>query len=621
MFKKTIKLLIFSLLALNIQAQDFIKSNKKGEVLIPLTGNYLQEKVNQKHNLARSSGGNLDTIQLPFFDDFSNTNVVPDQKKWCDRQVFINRDFSSNPITIGLATMDGLNDLGQAYSFVAPDVYGSCDSLTSQAIDLSDAALDSIYLSFYYQAGGLGERPDRGDSLVLYFKNDAGNWNSIWSVDGIIGVQKFEQVIFQINQMEYLHEGFQFRLVNYGNQTGSVDHWNLDYFRLDERRNQNDTSSVDVAYLKIPTSMLKTYHSMPWKHFLVDTTENIKDSLPVTIVNLDRNKRTPNYVYFSTDESNGMNLETQLAGQRDIDPFSMDSQTIFLNPRIPIFAANQKRFVMRHHYAISGQSDNASQNDTASNLQIFENYFAYDDGTAESAIGLNVSGGEIAYKFHPKKADSLRAIQIFFTQIKYNYEGQSVKLKVWKSIEEPNNNLRDSVIYEQNINIKYRDSINHFVTIPLDSVIAVEDSFYIGWEQNVNRLLHLGLDKNNDARKYRFQKTQGFWEQSTIKGAWMLRPVLSDSIIVGLGIAKNKAKLKSFKIFPNPAKNAFFVQHEFNPENHFLEIYDISGRLIQNYSLSKNQFEISQFDAGIYFILIKNKTTGNLVGREKLVKF
>lgn len=96
-----------------------------------------------------------DTLTIPFIDDFSSTLVYPDSSKWLDRNVFINSDFPINPPTLGVATFDGLDSLGNAYDNSSASIKGLCDVITSKPINLySDAQgnlyqlSDSIWLTF-----------------------------------------------------------------------------------------------------------------------------------------------------------------------------------------------------------------------------------------------------------------------------------------------------------------------------------------------------------------------------------------------------------------------------------------------------------------------------------------
>ena len=112
---------------------------------------------------------------------------------WQDIYAYRNNTLPIDPITIGVASMDGLDENGYPYDWSSASAQGVADYLTSKPINLGTnpsggiyQVVDSIYFSFLYQAGGFGEFPDYQDSLVLEFYSPLNNiWRSIWSTPGI----------------------------------------------------------------------------------------------------------------------------------------------------------------------------------------------------------------------------------------------------------------------------------------------------------------------------------------------------------------------------------------------------------------------------------------------------
>ena len=148
-----------------------------------LTGIQINEEVAHKAKLMRaeseqnkkSNTANTTAIVLPFFDDFSVSNVYPDQQKWEDNYVYVNQHFAKSPPNVGVATFDALDAQGKVYEdanwidFIA-------DYLTSVPIRLDSlfspiarklTPADSVYLSFYYQPQGRGNDPEPWDTLLL----------------------------------------------------------------------------------------------------------------------------------------------------------------------------------------------------------------------------------------------------------------------------------------------------------------------------------------------------------------------------------------------------------------------------------------------------------------------
>ena len=109
------------------------------------------------------------TLTLPLFDDFSESETYPDATKWQNRSVLINSGFPLFPTNYNAATFDALDESGKVYSHASSSPFVA-DSLISKPIQLSNLTpADSLYFSFYYQPQGNGDAPDATDSLVLMF--------------------------------------------------------------------------------------------------------------------------------------------------------------------------------------------------------------------------------------------------------------------------------------------------------------------------------------------------------------------------------------------------------------------------------------------------------------------
>ncbi|MDD3877657.1 MAG: hypothetical protein PHT69_13635, partial [Bacteroidales bacterium] len=233
---------------------------------------------------------------LPFVDDFSMIDIYPNQDLWADKYAFINNSYPKNPITIGVATFDALNDSGAIYSHANPQSF-IADHLTSNLLRLDSIysgsnlvpvkTSDSLYLSFYYQPQGIGNAPEAHDSLVLEFYSPTDSmWYNVWSTYGqsyqsFINTYQtdFRLIMVPItDSVKFFHKDFQFRFVNYasiGNNyepswAGNVDQWHLDYVCLNIGRNINDTVFEDVAFTGSMGSLFVKYQSVPWKHYLLN---------------------------------------------------------------------------------------------------------------------------------------------------------------------------------------------------------------------------------------------------------------------------------------------------------------------------------------------------------------
>ena len=228
-------------------------------------------------------------LSIPFIDDFSYLSPQADSNLWQDNSVFINRNYGVNPITIGVATFDGLNRFGRPYNLNLTGTDSeNADTLTSQKIDLSD--VDTAYLMFYYQPQGLGNDPQLTDSLILEFSSGIdtlGNiiWNTIWKKEGS-SFYEFKKFVYVFTDSDYLTDKFYFRFRNLASVTGNFDHWNIDYVKLDEFNSPSDTSELnDVSFIRNTPNILRRYKEMPWVHFVNDVIPEMHDSLDIVLRN------------------------------------------------------------------------------------------------------------------------------------------------------------------------------------------------------------------------------------------------------------------------------------------------------------------------------------------------
>ena len=114
---------------------------------------------------------------LPFFDDFSHSDLYPDSTKWTDNNVLVNDGFPLCPPNRNGATLDVLDANGRVYDYAISNAFVA-EYLTSARIRLDSimepepralTPADSLYFSFYYQPQGNGNPPEAQDSLVLQF--------------------------------------------------------------------------------------------------------------------------------------------------------------------------------------------------------------------------------------------------------------------------------------------------------------------------------------------------------------------------------------------------------------------------------------------------------------------
>src|SRR4028118_1413434 len=109
--------------------------------------------------------------------------------------------------------------------------------------------------------------PDPTDSLLLQFKNSAGNWRTVRSFQAVArGVQEFNYEALALTTADF-HAAFQFRFLAFGRPAGMYDIWNVDYVYMGQGRNINQRSVRDLTVSRQPGSVLSRYTAMPWEQF------------------------------------------------------------------------------------------------------------------------------------------------------------------------------------------------------------------------------------------------------------------------------------------------------------------------------------------------------------------
>ena len=222
---------------------------------------------------------------------------------WQDHFVYLNDTYPIQPHSIGVATFDGIDEVGYPYDWSSPSATGLSDVLTSKPINLLGTVGD-VYFSFLYQGGGIGEVPDQFDSLTLEFWSPVSSqWFSVWNTTGSSS-STFTQVLFEVSSAQYKQDGFQFRFKSYGSLTGSLDHWHIDYVELADNRAFDDFHEDEWAFQYPAQSFIQEFTSMPWTHYQVDP----KNRMVNDSVTLSTYSSNPNLAGINVSGGTGMEL-------------------------------------------------------------------------------------------------------------------------------------------------------------------------------------------------------------------------------------------------------------------------------------------------------------------------
>lgn len=616
------------------------------EYLSPMSGNinlFYNNPVNaplknlQTEKLAQPN----DTI--PFFEDFfyAPNSPYPTGKHWVDSTVFINTGFGIAPPSIGVATFDGLNKKGYPYNIAATVNSSSpADTLTSRPINLmrnskktyTYSPVDSVGISFLYQSVGFGENPTQNDSLVLdFFKPKQKIWVRAWSKRGNaappLNDTIFKKAFVRIKDTAYFHEGFRFRFRNRATGAGSADHWHVDYISLKTNLYKTDTSYNEVTFGYMPRPILKNYSAMPFNQYQAsEMATNFSNFIRNNNVGVVKQLNYDYTVYnasmtFVAAYGNTLSPVTNTANIGNCNPFctrGWDSVSTHKNPPINYTISpmtDSTFFIIKH--VVSTNPDIWKFNDTIIQKLAFNNFYAYDDGSAESVYSHNTFGAKDAIKYSLNVTDTLRALDIFFDPF---LDGNIIKnsqfrMYVWADGgSSPGSVIRkDSTQKPIYLDHGYNKIPRYFFTSPM---ILGPGTYYFGMQQITSQTLCVGFDRNLDRRTKHYYDVGSGWIQSAIKGSIMIHPVFGEATRALVGIAEQgqtKRKEGFINVYPNPASDKLFISaSEINPsDNYSIELYSLLGTKLTEVTVENSVTEINLNDyaSGIYFVMLKQGNT------------
>ena len=536
------------------------------EVLAPLLHRTNPASANKAAGAPLRKG--TTALSLPFIDDFTDYSPYPNAARWVDSEVYINGTMGVHPITRGVATFDALNKYGRPYDTTSPYFVRFADSLTSQPVDLSaNTAGDSIYFSFFYQPQGNGFSPDNGDSLILYFHRSSGGYQKVWAVNGGTGVQDFRQVMIPVTDTQFFAPDFQFRFVNIVSISTNDDVWNVDYVQL-KKRNYSpgipakyDTLIQDLTYIQDPSFLLNDYTFMPYRQFLANPAGERAATMGDTIANREPTAASITYGYSARELSSGIALGS---GSVTNSPFAINEIRGVSFPTYTTMPALTGKVVFENKFYLRSGTPNQEPtgNDTAIREQVFDNYLAYDDGTAEKSYFLNLFPtlpGKIALDFHLNVPDTLRGLAIYFGQQVPTASNKLFSIAVYRSLQGVLNSSGDNIIYsEDNFLPLYTDSVNGFTMYRLGQPLLLPaGTFFMGITQPANSgsdSLYIGYDANRVGGNHLYFNVGGVgtnWQSSLFSGALMMRPLLGGAVR-GTGVQEEILRPPAGLFFPIP---------------------------------------------------------------------
>lgn len=543
-------------------------------------------------------------------------NISDPTKFWLNEQAYHNYRFSVNPWSLGVVTFDGLDEYGYPYNFggIANQVN---DILLAKPMDLSGySPADSVYFSFLYQKEGFGDKPemDKDSLFVEFYSPVTGTWKRVWRTNGG-ALTDFQVAHIPLTNVDYFQKGFQFRFGNYSSPAGALDHFHIDYVHLRDQSGYQDTLFKDFALVYPISTLLKDYTSVPWKHYRANHNDKMSDSVKFTVRN--GSELTENNLNGLVNVYHEGNLE----GSFTLNASTLSGGDINYGPRTTyesyhdfstgyFFDSNLTNDTLAYFDYLgtaTAQFPNNPVNDTTFGRQVFENYYSYDDGTAEKAYGITGVQSLLAVKYDAYQADSLIGVQIHFVPTVIDLSNDLFLLTVW----DDNDGKPGDVIYEDEFYYPrqpiYTNGRNEFHTYVFKDTmkVGVGETFYVGMRQIDEDRLSIGFDANHDNADKTFWSVNGGgnWYNANYPGSVMIRPIVSSLMDYTLGIETNElvAVDYDFTIYPNPTRSVVNIRLENTTNESSFQILDLNGRVIKEFT-GTSQVDVSTLQSGIYLV-------------------
>lgn len=549
------------------------------------------------------------TNQIPFWDDFS-TGI--DTLKWIVQGASYTETIGLNAPSIGMVLLDGVDANGKPYSFLVSE-QGESDYLISKPFDLSGIPSienESLFLSFFWQAGGRAELPDENDRLSLEILNEEGTWISIWRKQGGDNDNRgaFTQEIIKILP-QWQHAGFQFRFVSDGRKSGPFDSWLIDYVYLNTKRSESNLTYPDRSLTRINNLRLGDFGAFPHALLKGNQTENWS-LIQNEFLNLENRFRAMEYSITIEETDTGLiipintntpfnpvpnALERRVFQSREFAELAVPTNETILKITTSLTSGDKPLYVVNQGDTTFFENVNYRDNDSVSTFFPLLDFFAYDNGSADYAAGINQRSGMLAVKYDSPEDVFLKGISINFTNP--NQIDQAIDIMVWEDLD------RDPIFTRQEL-IAYPTAGEDFLYFSLDTNIRVSGEFYIGFTQFTDDFIHIGLDKSNDQGDKIFYNVAGAWAQNAeVAGSLMIRPHVS----IVAPFEESEVPENLFLIYPNPTQGILNIEGKFSQ----LRIFDSFGREIFPQRELTSQGEIVNFISnkpGIYLLNLVTAT-------------
>jgi hypothetical protein len=397
--------------------------------------------------------------------------------------------------------------------------------------------------------------------------------------------------------------------------------WHIDYVFVAENGSIGNPQE-ELAFLYPAYTLLRNFSAMPWTHYTDNPEFHMRDSLHVAHTNFGTTANNQEYtgitIQVGEDAPTMYNNEFIQNVNVPIGPFSTEylstlldmtgvTASVLYDPLTSDTTATFNVSLWEEEVGYYTNQTAVYDNDSIGFTQVFDNYYAYDDGSAEKAYSLESVGGQLAVRYPLSIPDTLDGIKIHFTPFYDNAELETFVIKVWADDAGFPGEQIDTM-YQFNSPLYFTDGHDKFAYYPCDHPIPVSGIIHVGFiQQNVEHL-NIGLDKNTNSNAgnlhYKLGATAS-WIASEIQGSVMIHPVLragKDAPEIPEGVEQFMVNDLSSNLYPNPTSSIVSFKAK---EALVWSVFSINGDLVLEGEENKAcvvTFNTSDLSSGVYFV-------------------